>query len=270
MTPPVSAGGPAPEPPRVVVHADAGVLARAAAARLITALVDAQGARGEASLVLTGGGIGVALLRAVRTSPAADAVNWSRVDVWWGDERFVPADSPDRNDQQAREALLAHVPVDPARVFPMGHLAEAGGGGGDGGGVAEPEAAAAAYAAALAARAARAGSGSAVPAFDVLLLGLGPETHVASIFPDSPAAVATETVTAVRDCPKPPPTRVTLTFPALRAAREVWVIVAGEEKAEAVANALKPGADRVTFPAAGAVGRERTLWLVDRAAASRL
>ncbi|CAI7979321.1 6-phosphogluconolactonase [Frankia sp. Hr75.2] len=263
MTPSVPAGGgPAPEPPTVVVHADAGVLARAAAARLITALVDAQAARGEASIVLTGGGIGVALLRAVRASPAVDAVDWARVDVWWGDERFVPADSPDRNDQQAREALLAHVPVDPTRVFPMGHLAGAGGGG-----VAEPETAAAAYAETLAARAV---AGSAVPAFDVLLLGLGPETHVASIFPDSPAAVATGTVTAVRDCPKPPPTRVTLTFPALRAAREVWVVVAGEEKAEAVANALTPGADPVAFPAAGAVGRERTLWLVDRAAASRL
>ncbi|WP_199865033.1 6-phosphogluconolactonase [Frankia sp. EI5c] len=270
----------------MIVHPDAGVLARAAAARLITALVDAQAARGSASLVLTGGGIGVALLRAMRGNPALDAVDWSRVDVWWGDERFVPAGSPDRNDSQAWEALLEHIPLDPARVFPMGHPALARAGGDvetanpltvtDGAGrlatirpigVEEPETAAAQYAAELAARA---DAGSAVPAFDVLLLGLGPETHVASIFPDSPAAVATEPVTAVRDCPKPPPTRVTLTMPTLRSAREVWVVVAGEEKADAVAAALAPGADPVRWPAAGAAGRERTLWLVDRAAALRL
>ncbi|MCK9896414.1 6-phosphogluconolactonase, partial [Frankia sp. AgB32] len=82
--------------PRIVAHRDAGVLARAVAARLITSLVDGQAARGEASVVLTGGGIGIALLRAVRTSPAADAVDWSTVDVWWGGARVgaPPAPAP--------------------------------------------------------------------------------------------------------------------------------------------------------------------------------
>ncbi|WP_018640363.1 6-phosphogluconolactonase [Parafrankia elaeagni] len=280
---------PVPPPARVVVHADAGVLARATAARLLTALVDAQSERGEASLVLTGGGIGVALLRAVRDNPALDAVDWSKVDVWWGDERFVPADSPDRNDRQAWDALLEHIPLDPSRVFPVAALTPARAGGdvesapaaaGEGPGsgraglaairpigAAEPETAATQYAVELAARAA---PGASVPAFDVLLLGLGPETHTASIFPGSPAAVATEPTAAVHDCPKPPPTRVTMTFPTLRSARQVWMVAAGEEKAEAVAAALAPGADPVTWPAAGAVGRERTLWLVDQAAASRL
>ncbi|MBE3202065.1 MULTISPECIES: 6-phosphogluconolactonase [Parafrankia] len=284
-TPTAAASAPA----RVVVHADAGVLVRAAAARLVTALVDAQAERSVASVVLTGGGIGIALLRALRGSPALDAVDWSRVDVWWGDDRFVPADSPDRNDRQAWEALLEHIPLDPSRVFPMAPFTPARAAGdiesasdsapaeGAGNaarlasirpaGVEEPETAAVAYAAELAARAE---PGSPVPVFDVLLLGLGPETHVASIFPDSPASVATEPVAAVRDCPKPPPTRVTLTPPTLRSARQVWVVAAGEEKAEAVATALRPGADPVKWPAAGAVGREATLWLVDRAAASRL
>ncbi|KJE23620.1 6-phosphogluconolactonase [Frankia torreyi] len=257
--------------PQLVPHRDAGVLARAAAARLITRLIDGQAARGEASVVLTGGGIGIALLRAVRTNPAVDAVDWSRVDVWWGDERFVPADSPDRNDRQAREALLDHIPVDPKRVFPMGHhAAQTAGGDVEGStaasGYADPESAGAEYAALLAGRAA---PGAAVPVFDVVLLGLGPEGHVASLFPNSPAVVATEPVVAVHDCPKPPPERISLTLPTIQSAREVWVIVAGEEKAGAVAASFS-GAGPIDVPATGAVGRERTLWLVDRAAASRL
>ncbi|MDT3438389.1 MULTISPECIES: 6-phosphogluconolactonase [unclassified Pseudofrankia] len=249
----------------LIVHPDAGLLAKAAAARLVTALVDAQAQRGEASLVLTGGGIGIALLRALRTIPALDAVNWSKVDVWWGDERFVPADSPDRNSRQAREALLDHVPVDEKRVFEVGALTSAGGSVGAAGGYVEPEQAAADYAAALAARAP---AGAAVPAFDVLLLGIGPEGHIASIFPHSPAAAAAEPVVAIRESPKPPPNRISFTFPTIRAARQVWVIAAGEEKADAVATAVA-GADALDLPAAGARGLERTLWLVDRAAASR-
>ncbi|WP_163554414.1 6-phosphogluconolactonase [Candidatus Frankia alpina] len=252
--------------PQLVPHRDAGILARAAAARLITRLIDGQAARGEASVVLTGGGIGIALLRAVRTSPAVDAVDWSKVDIWWGDERFVAADSPDRNDRQAREALLEHIPVNPRRVFPMGHRAAQTAGGVAEGGYADPESAAAAYAALLAGRAA---PGAVFPVFDVVLLGLGPEGHVASLFPNSPAIVATEPVVAVHDCPKPPPERVSLTLPTIQSAREVWVVVAGEEKAEAVAASFS-GAGPIDVPATGAVGRERTLWLADRAAASRL
>ncbi|MCM3887123.1 6-phosphogluconolactonase [Frankia sp. R82] len=220
--------------------------------------------RGEASVVLTGGGIGIALLRAVRSSPAFDAVDWSRVDVWWGDERFVAADSPDRNDRQAREALLEHIPVDPNRVFPMGHLATATAG--SEADLAAADAAAAQYAKLLASRAA---PGASVPVFDVVLLGLGPDGHVASLFPHLPGVTSTETVVAVANSPKPPPLRISLTLPTIQSAREVWVIVAGEEKAEAVAAAFS-GAGPIAVPATGAVGRERTLWLADRAATSRL
>jgi 6-phosphogluconolactonase len=260
-------------PAEVIIHRDAEALAKATAARLLTRLFDAQTTRGSASLVLTGGGIGIALLRAVRDCPASDALDWSMLDVFWGDERFVPTSSPDRNEWQARDALLDHVPVDDKRVFPMGYPAAPTAGGDrevSGPGYAEVEAAAAEYSALLGARAAEAGlPGAPSPTFDVLLLGLGMEGHVASIFPESPAAVATESVVAVHDCPKPPPTRVSLTFPTIQRAREVWVVSAGEEKADAAALALA-GAPPVHVPAVGAVGSERTLWLLDRAAASRL
>lgn len=247
--------------PEAIIHRDAALLAKAVAARLITRLVDAQAARGSASMVLTGGGIGIATLRAVRESPIIDAVDWRQVDVWWGDERYVDRDSDDRNEKQAREALLDHLDLDPERIFAMGWL---GGPDGD-----DADASALRYAASLASRATPADP-LGVPRFDVLLLGLGPEGHVASIFPDSPAAHETKkSVVAVHNCPKPPPTRVSLTQLAIGAADEVWLIAAGGEKAEAVASALA-GAAALDVPAAGAVGVNRTLWLLDKAAASAL
>ncbi len=248
-------------PAEVIIHRDAGLLAKAVAARIITHLVDAQASKGSAGLVLTGGGIGVASLRAVRESPAVEAVDWHRLDVWWGDERFVARDDDERNDKQARDALLDHVDLDPARVFPMGWL---GGEDGD-----DADAAAARYADTLASRTHHEDHGP-VPRFDVLLLGLGPEGHVASIFPESPAAHEQErSVVAVHNCPKPPPTRISLTHLAIQSASEVWVIAAGGEKADAARMALS-GAGPLQVPAAGAVGRARTLWLLDRAAASAL
>ncbi|HET7408308.1 MAG TPA: 6-phosphogluconolactonase [Mycobacteriales bacterium] len=247
-------------PPLVVVHHDADLLAKAVAARLVTALVDAQAARGTASVVLTGGGIGTRVLRTLRDSPARDAVDWQHLDVWWGDERFLPAGHPERNETQAREALLDHVRCPTDRVHPM---PATGGQYGD-----DPEAAAATYAAELR-RATRPEDHGEVPVFDVLLLGVGPDGHVASLFPEAPAVHDERTVVAVRGAPKPPPTRLSLTFPAITAAREVWVMATGREKAGAARLALS-GAGRVQVPAAGAVGRQRTLWLLDREAASAL
>ena len=242
----------------LVVHRDATVLADAVAARLITALVDAQVGGVTASVVLAGGTIGIAALAALRASPARAAVDWGNLDVWWGDERFVAADSSDRNERQAREALLDHVDLDPARVHPMGAL---GGPHGN-----DADAAAVRYAAELAASA----PGSArVPPFDVFMLGMGTEGHTGSIFPESPAAHDQRPVFGVHSCPKPPPTRVSLGFTAIQAAQRVWMVVAGEDKAPAVALAVS-GAGRVQVPAAGALGRRQTLWLLDEAAASHL
>jgi 6-phosphogluconolactonase len=246
--------------PEVIVHADASLLARAVAARLVTGLTDAVAAAGHAHVVLTGGGIGTATLAALAAEPARDAVNWRSVDFWWGDERFQPTGDPERNETGARQALLDHIDVDPARVHPM-----AGPDGPDGD---DPDAAAARYAAELAAAARAAGQGD-VPAFDVLMLGIGPEGHVASIFPEMPAAHDNRPVVAVRDSPKPPPVRISLTFPSIQAAREVWILAAGAEKADAVARALgDTGPDQL--PAAGARGRRRTLFLIDEQAAAKL
>ncbi|MFE9040859.1 6-phosphogluconolactonase [Streptomyces sp. NPDC012421] len=247
--------------PQLVVHRDKELMAEAAAARLITRIVDAQSSRGAASVVLTGGRNGNGLLAALGSAPARDAIDWSRLDLWWGDERFLPEGDPERNVTQAREALLDRVPLDPARVHAM---PASDGPYGD-----DADAAAAGYAAELAA-AAGPTERDGVPAFDVLMLGVGPDTHVASLFPELPAVRETErTVVGVHGAPKPPPTRISLTLPAIRAAKEVWLLAAGADKAKAAAIALS-GAGEVQAPAAGARGRSRTLWLMDEAAASEL
>ena len=245
--------------PNVVVHRDPEMLAAAAAARLATRLVDVQSTRRVASVVLTGGGTGIALLEQLGRGPARDAVDWSLVEFFWGDERFLEPGHPDRNETQARAALLDHVPVDPARVHPM-PAAEPGLG---------AERAARDYAAVLAGLTGPEDRGPA-PRFDVCLLGMGEEGHVASIFPASPAVYETERgVVAVHNSPKPPPVRISLTLPAIRQATEVWLVTTGAGKAAAVAMALG-NAGEVALPAAGARGRSRTLWLLDRAAAGKL
>jgi len=248
----------------VFIYANGDLLAAAAAARLVTCTADTLAADGRAHLVLTGGGIGTKVLAAVAASAARDTVDWGTVDFWWGDERYAPAGDPDRNETGARAALFDHIPVDPALVHTMD--------GPDGPEGDDPDASAARYAIALAAAAAAAPdspSGVAVPAFDVLMLGIGPEGHIASIFPESPAAYAQGTVVAVRNSPKPPPTRISLTFPAIRAAREVWILASGAEKADAVARALADEPED-QLPAAGAQGSRRTLFLIDEAAASKI
>jgi len=247
--------------PQVVVYPNAELLAAATAARLVTRLVDAQATKGSASLVLTGGSTGVAVLEQLRATPARDAIDWARVDLYWGDERFLPEGDPERNETQARAVLLDHVPIDPARVHAMAAS--------DGPLGADPEAAAAAYAELLA-KAARPEDHGPVPNFDVCLLGVGGEGHTASIFPASPAVYETErSVVAVHGCPKPPPIRISLTLPAIRRASEVWLMTTGPTKAAAVAMAVG-AAGEIQVPAAGAQGQRRTLWLVDRAAAAKV
>jgi 6-phosphogluconolactonase len=247
--------------PQVLVHHDAGLLAKAVAARLVTRLVDACAGGASASLVLTGGGIGTQVLVELAAAPARDAVDWRLVDFWWGDERFEVTGDPERNETGARAALLDHIDIPPERVHPM---PPSGGQDGD-----DPEAAADRYAGWLRA-AARPEDHGEVPSFDVLLLGIGPEGHVASLFPGLPAVYEQErSVVAVRGAPKPPPTRLTLTFPAIAAARDVWIIASGASKAAAVRLALS-GAGPVQVPAAGARGRQQTLFLIDKAAAAQV
>jgi 6-phosphogluconolactonase len=232
----------------VIVHNDADVLAEAVAARLLNRLADAQAHRGEASIVLTGGRIAAKVYQNILGSPIRTIVDWSKVDFWWGDERFLPSGDPERNETQAREAFLDHLPVGPARVHPMAASDE----------VDTPEQAAERYAAEL---------GPEVPAFDLLLLGIGEDGHVASLFPGNPALdVDGVAAVGVRNSPKPPPERVSLTMSAINTATAAWIIASGEGKAEAVDEALSKG----DLPAGRVKAVGHTRWLIDKDAASHL
>lgn len=248
--------------PEVLVHPDPEALAAAVAARCVTALVDAQLLRGWAGLVLTGGRTGEAILRALADTPARRAVDWTRVDVWFSDERYVAHDDPDRNDLAARRALLDHLPIPPPQVHAMPAT--------DSPGVPDLQSAVRVHTAELARRASElAGPGvgrrPTLPPFDVVLLGLGEEGHVGSVFPGSPALTDPAPLAAVIDSPKPPPVRLTLTPAALRSGDQVWFVTTGAAKAAAVAGLLA-GTAAEQLPACAVVGRTRTLLFVDPAA----
>jgi 6-phosphogluconolactonase len=243
--------------PIVESYADSAALVAAAGDRLVGAITDAIDKRGRAQIVLTGGGTGVGLLK--RVGELADKIDWSRVHLYWGDDRFVLADDDERNEKQAREALINHIDIPAANVHAM---SPSGGDFGD-----DLDAAALDYDHVLAANA---DDGQPAPDFDVHLLGMGPEGHINSLFPETPAVRETDRlVVGVPDSPKPPPRRITLTLPAIQRSREVWLVVSGAAKADAVAAAIG-GADPVDVPSAGAVGREATVWLLDEDAASKL
>jgi 6-phosphogluconolactonase len=246
--------------PEVLVLRDHPTLAAAAAARLVTSLVEVLADGGHAHLALTGGTIGIDTLAALAASTGVDAVDWDRVHVWWSDERFLPSGDPDRNETQAREALLDRIPLRPEHVHAM---PPSDGEWGD-----DVDAAAAGYADELAAAATSEDHGP-VPQFDVLLLGMGPDGHVASLFPENPALHDERPVCGVRGSPKPPPVRISFTFGTITRAREVWLVVSGLDKAPAVEMALA-GAGQMQVPAAAVRGTRRTLALLDQDAASRL
>ncbi|GAB6985543.1 6-phosphogluconolactonase [Nocardioides pyridinolyticus] len=236
--------------PRIEVHPDAAALATAVAGELLARLADAQAAGHVPQVALTGGTIAEEIHREVARLSPSTQVDWTQVVVWWGDERFVAPDSPDRNARQAREAFLDAVGA--TRVHEMPSTADA----------ATADEGAAAYAATLREH----GSGE----LDVVMLGIGPDGHVASLFPGFPQLDVTDALSAgVTGSPKPPPERITLTFPALNRAKAVWFLVSGDGKSGAVAQALG-GADRHDIPAAGVTGHDETIWFLDRGAASQL
>jgi 6-phosphogluconolactonase len=244
--------------PEVRVVAGPAELAREAAEEWRTRAHAAVAASGRFAVALTGGSTPRPLyaLLADPAAPSREALPWARTHVFFGDERGVPPDHPDSNYGMARDALLAHVPLAPGNVHRMR-------------GEDDAEAAARAYEEDL-----RAFFGPA-PRFDLLLLGMGPDGHVASLFPGSPALEERSRLVAATSTPPsaPPPhgRRITLTVPALEAAARVAFLVAGAAKAPAVARALsgERGAGAVPAarvrPVAGTV-----LWLVDRDAAAGL
>lgn len=212
---------------------------------LAEALASAISRRGIAHLVLTGGTIGIAVLRGIPLEP----VDWHRVHIWWGDERFVTHDSFDRNCVQAESPFVNAVEKLGATIHRMPSRDEA----------LSLDDAVTHYARELAAFGT---DGHATPAFDVTLLGMGPDAHVASLFPNHPDAQVHGVTCAVRNSPKPPPERISLTYDAINASREVWLLVKDAAKREALA-LVRACHDDMTVPASAVHGTARTIIWTD-------
>lgn len=230
---------------RTEIFPDAETLATSIASLLSIRIANVQAEGRRPSVVLTGGTIAIAVYEVLE----AGEVDWTDVDFYWGDERFVPEGHPDRNDQQARDAFLDRLGVPAERVHAMP-----------------------AHGCDLSMADAADAYGDKLPRdpFDVVLLGVGPDGHVASLFPGFEQLHETERrAVEVFNSPKPPPERITMTFPTLNNADAVWFLVSGDGKAEAVARALGDGTIDDT-PATGVKGQTETVWLIDEAAASQL
>jgi 6-phosphogluconolactonase len=240
------------------VFPDLDALSHAAAAELSALARQAVATRGRFALVLAGGSTPRRLYQLLAEPPYAADVPWERVEFFWGDERPVPPDHPESNYRMAREALLSKVGAWPERIHRI--RAE------------EPDRASAAaeYGCEIA-RVLGAPADGPPPVFDLILLGLGADGHTASLFPGS-AALRERRSWAVRNRgPGRAEDRITLTVPVLNRAREVRVLVAGPDKAMALAAVLEGPRDPERLPAQLLLpGAGRLAWLVDRAAAADL
>lgn len=247
----------------VVVYATARDLRAATAHRLLDEIASVLRLRGRADVALTGGRDGNGMMAVMASLVDSSPIDWSRVHFWWGDERFVGAGDGDRNDLQARDALLdgmlAKGLIGEGNLHPMPSLPAS---------VAADKAAlaeAASTAASVYERELREQLGD-DGALDVVMFGVGEDGHCASMFPNAPELSRTGWVTGVLDSPKPPPTRISLTLPFIRRSRKVWFCSSGEGKARAVAAALDADPCEAV-PSSLVVAREQTLWLLDSASA---
>jgi 6-phosphogluconolactonase len=218
------------------------------AGELLTVVQSALDSRKRVNIVVTGGTVGIGVLAALARSPLVTNIDWTRVHVWWGDERFVPAGHADRNDQQARNALFSHVAIPAANLhtFPANR------------GQTVDEARDEFLAANV----------SGFPTFDVVLNGIGSDGHTASLFPGLPHGDGVDVI-AVSNSPKPPAERLSLTFDVLNRGNHVWIVASGRDKAEAVSRIIADSPVAET-PAVALRGLTETVVWIDADAASAL
>ena len=236
-------------------------LSRALAERFVQSAMKAIAGEGRFSVALAGGSTPRAAYALLASAPYAGRLDWSCIHLFWGDERCVPPEHPHSNYRMASQVLLEQVPIPPGNVHRMR-------------GEAPPTQAAAEYQEILRRFFDPQSTNGDLPLFDLLLLGMGEDGHVASLFPGSPALQVTDRwVVAVEHHQPPPPLviRLSLTLPAINAAREVVFAVAGESKAARLKQVLSPGSSEVALPAQLVRPRSgRLLWLVEQAAAKNI
>jgi 6-phosphogluconolactonase len=235
----------------VRVFADVNELSLRAAEAVVRIINESVQANGTCSLALSGGSTPRTLYRLL-SSQFRDQIPWTKVHVFWGDERYVPPGDPQSNYRMAKETLLDRVASPAGNVHPMPT------------GVPDPDVAARDYEKTL-----RNYFSRNWPHFDLVLLGLGDEGHTASLFPGSPALEETRRWVVAVKAPSEPPLRLTLTLPALIEAANIYFLVAGPNKAQALYHVLTGSPDPKSYPASGIRRAGGTvIWWVDREAAA--
>ncbi len=239
----------------VRIFDDLEALSRAAASLFIGSCAEAIRLRARALVALSGGNTPLELYRLLAQPSHIPQIDWQHVHVFWGDERCVPPDDPESNYRQANDALLSHVPIPPENIHRVqGEL--------------EPQDAALAYALTL-----RKFASPLLgwPRFDLVLLGMGEDGHTASLFPGSPVDVAAPTAAVTANYQGRPANRVTVTPVLLNEARRITFLISGESKSQTLASVLYGDFDPDLLPAQRIRPVDGELiWLVDRAAASKL
>lgn len=241
----------------VIKFPDGPAVATAAADAFLKEIACLLETKSEIHLSITGGTLGILTLAKIAEHPRRDEIDWVRVHIWWGDERFVAADSADRNANQAKDALLAKLSLDSAKVheFPCFDPHS-------GVDISEQlDAAAAAFASET--EAYKGDSGQIL--FDITLLGMGPDGHIASLFPDHAIPAPGVTIIAEHNSPKPPPQRLTFTYEAINNSSQIWFLIGGTDKAAPVEVAFSSEPTRL--PVGRVAGIEKTIWFIDEAAA---
>lgn len=240
----------------LIVLPTAAAVADEAARRFADLAQAATQQRGRFTVALSGGSTPRALHQRLAQLPLRDTIDWASVHIFWGDERFVAPDNEDSSFKMARETLLDAVPIPAANIFPVPTI----------GGT--PTSAASAYAETLIAQ-----FGAETPRFDLILLGIGPDGHTASLFPGhpEPAAPGDQLVIPVDNAPKPPPTRISFTYKTINAAQNVLFLITGADKAKALRAILRGPLTIDQLPAQGVrLGQGSLIWLADMAAAKQI
>ncbi len=239
------------------VFPDVDALSIAAAREFIRCAGEAIAARGRFTVALSGGSTPKRLYQNLAAEPFRSQVDWGRVEFFWGDERCVPPDHPDSNYRMAREAILAALPIPAEHIHRME------------GERSDLDAAARDYEAVLA-RVFDINVGGEPPAFDLILMGMGPDGHTASLFPHTKALEETTRWVVANHVPQLNTNRLTLTRPILNRAQEMLFLVAGADKAERLAEVLTGPPDPKRLPSQSIQPDGRLVWFVDSAAAARL
>jgi 6-phosphogluconolactonase len=231
-------------------------LFQAAAEEVIRAATSAVAQRGRFTIALSGGSTPKNLYTLIAANASAN-LPWDRMFFFWGDERHVPPDDPDSNYRMAKESLLAKVAIPPANIFPV--PAE------------DPDASAAAEAYEQTLRKFFGLAPGEFPRFDLILLGMGPDGHTASLFPETAALQEKSRLVVANWVEKLQTSRITFTLPVLNAARCVAFLVSGTDKAVVLHEVLEGNAAVEKYPSKLVRPSDgRLIWFVDRAAASGL